>query len=183
MGCNPGTPLLIAANRTLFKSVNKENEAGAVVMTAWVTEPLLSRGIRPPNAAVGGSGSLGKGSSGGHAASAQGPPPLYGETRSSCPPFQHPEYAPRRPGAWPSRHQGRRWRSRGTRARRVSPTRADSLLQELHGPLRVQEPLGEGLRAEQADPWVQPWLLRVQAVWPQHDPLYDADPHTAAVKT
>lgn len=73
MGCNTGTPLLIAANRTPFKSV-KEREAGAVVMTAWVTEPLLSRGIRPPNEAVGGSGSLGKGSPGGHAASAQGPP-------------------------------------------------------------------------------------------------------------
>lgn len=74
MGYNTDTPLLIAANRTLFKSVNKESEAGAVVMNAWVTEPLLSRGIRSPNAAVGGSDSLGKGSPGGHAASAQGPP-------------------------------------------------------------------------------------------------------------
>lgn len=67
MRSNIGTPLLFAANRKIFKSVNKESEAGAAVMTAWVTEPLLSRGIRPPNAAVGGSGSLGKGSRGGHA--------------------------------------------------------------------------------------------------------------------
>lgn len=67
MRCNIGTPLLFAANQKLLKSVNKESEAGAAVMTARVTEPPRSRGITPPNAAVGGSGSLGKGSRGGHA--------------------------------------------------------------------------------------------------------------------
>lgn len=43
MRCNIGTPLLFAANQKLFKSVNKESEAGAPVMTARVKSPS-SRG-------------------------------------------------------------------------------------------------------------------------------------------
>ena len=113
MRCNIGTPSPFAANRKFFKSVNKESEAGAAVMTAWVTEPLLSRGsdllTRRWVALV----LWGKGPGVAMPSLLRARPSFYGETRSSRPPFQHPECAPRRPGAWSSRHRGRRWRSGG----------------------------------------------------------------------
>ena len=80
---------------------------------SWVTEPLLLRGsdllTRRWVALV----LWGKGPGVAMPSLLRARPSLYGEPRSSRPPFQHPECAPRRPGAWSSRHRGRRWRSGG----------------------------------------------------------------------